>query len=600
MQRFRPYFSHLKPVWLRFTLALFAGGIASFASGFGLPFMTKEVFPLIFMDATTKKMAELPGWMHWIFTLFGQQDPTTQSIVLLACMMLPLVFVLRGVFGYINTYLINETGLCVLESIRLSVFARLQTLSLSFHQRHKEGDLLTRVMTDTFQIQTVIVRVSSDLIIQPMTLLSALAFLAYAALTDSRVFFILIALLSLPLCVLPIRWAGKKLLRKAQSLQTKVGDMTATVSENLSSQREVRAYNMQNQQVEALRGLSESFLRFQMGVIKYRYLISPVIEIVAALSISFAIFFGARHGMTLQSFIALVMALYLAYEPVKKIGSIHSLVKQGEASLNRIEEILLSHEEIVENAPAYTPEKIEGNIKLKHISFSYQKEDLPALQSVNINIPKGQTVALVGPSGAGKTTFASLIPRFYDPTQGTVLIDGYDIKTLSKNSLRSHIALVSQNPLLFRGSVYDNIRIGNPHASQQDIISAAQKAHAHDFILELPEGYDTLLGDHGEGLSGGQRQRIAIARAFLKDAPILILDEATSALDTQSESLIQKELQLLAKGRTTLLIAHRFSSIRHAQRILVFQEGRIIGDGNHETLYRDCPLYAALYDGQRK
>lgn len=600
MKKFRPYFSLLAPVKWKFIGAIIAGALAAVASGFGLPFMVDNVFPVIFSSKETGSVADVPEWMNSLIAFFGHEG-NVQAPVVVACAMLPLVFIMRGVFGYINIYFINYTGLTVLEIIRLKVFDRLQRLSLGFHQKHKEGDLLTRVMTDTYQLQTAVVRMSNDLIIQPFTLLSALGYLIYASLQDSRVFFILIALLSLPICIFPIRWVGKKMLRKAQALQEKAGDITAAVSENLSSQREVRAYNMQDQQVEEVGELGQQFLRNHMNVIKYRHLISPMVEIVAAAGISFAIYYGAQNGMTLQSFIALVMALFFMYEPVKKIGNIHSLMKQGEASLTRLEEILNSEEEIMDPKTPQSISSVRGEIDMRGVEFGYGTNEV-ILHDVNLSISAGQTVALVGPSGAGKSTFVSLIPRFYEVQKGQVLLDGLELGSLAKKDLRSQIAIVSQQPLLFRGTVKENIAIGNPKASEAEIVEAAKQANAHDFIMSLPDQYESMVGERGEGVSGGQRQRIAIARAFLKDAPILILDEATSALDTESEAQIQQELKKLAEGRTTLLIAHRFSTIRDAERILVFDKtengGEIIADGSHEELYQSCRLYKDLYDRQ--
>ncbi|MGB2560788.1 MAG: ABC transporter ATP-binding protein [Akkermansiaceae bacterium] len=596
MKRFFPYFTLLKPLRWKFIAGILAGAIAAFASGFGLPFMTKEVFPLIFRSEESGAVVQPPDWMGSLIEFFGLDPASVTAVTVFACCLLPIVFLVRGVFGYINIYLTNWVGLKVLEAIRLQVFDRLQRLSLSFHQRHKDGDILTRVMGDTAQLQTVIVRVSNDLVVQPFTLLSAVGYLVYAAVTDSKVFFILIALLSLPACIIPIRVFGKKLYRKARFLQAKTGDMTAAVAENLACQQEVRAYNMQDQQVSWVESLSQQFLRFQMGVIKYRYLISPAVEIVAATGISFAIYYGARNGMTLESFISLAIALHLAYEPIKKVGTIHSLIKQGEASLERLEDILHSDEEIKDASEPVEIKNVSGAIAMHHVTFSYG--DHVALSDINVAIDAGQTVALVGPSGAGKSTFASLIPRFYEVDRGEVTIDGVNVSAVKKKDLRQQIALVSQHPLLFRGSIEDNIRIGNPAATRDQIIEAARKAHAHEFISRQPEQYDTQVGERGEGLSGGQKQRVAISRAFLKDAPILIMDEATSALDTESEAQIQAQLQELARGRTTLIIAHRFSTIKIADRILVFDKGHIIADGPHEEIYQSCMLYKDLYDQQ--
>lgn len=600
MKRFQPYLYLLSPVKWKFIGAILAGLVAGAAGGFGLPFMIREVFPLIFRDADTGKLADAPDWLLWIMGVFGVEALESSTIVLWACMMLPCVFVIRGVFGYLNTYLINYSGLHVLEQIRLRAYDRLQRLPLAFHHKHKDGDLLSRIMTDTTQIQMAVTRIASDTIIQPATLLFALGFLVKTAVEDDGVTVILASLVSVPLCVLPIRLLGKKMLKKARHLQKKSGDMTAGLSENLASQREIRAYNMEDEQVARFEQDSIKFRGFRMKVVKYRYLISPMVEIMSAVGVGFAIYYGSKHGMTLQVFIPIISAMFVAYEPIKKLGNISANLKQAEASLERVEVILKAEDTMPDSASPKALGKVKGDVDFSGVQFSY--EGNPNLTDVSISVPAGQVVALVGPSGAGKSTFVSLIPRFYEVCEGTLKIDGTDVREVTKAELRDNIALVSQQPLLFSGTIAENILIGRPGAGEEEMIEAARHSNAHDFIMSFPDGYQTVLGQRGEGLSGGERQRVAIARAFLKDAPILILDEATSALDTESESQIQMSLNELSKGRTTFLIAHRFSSIRDAERILVFEKnengGRIIADGSHDELYQSCKLYNDLYDKQ--
>jgi len=300
--------------------------------------------------------------------------------------------------------------------------------------------------------------------------------------------------------------------------------------------------------------------------------------------------------MDLPGFMTLGTALYMSYEPIKKLGNIHSVFQQGKASVDRIEFILHAEESIPnpEN-PVACPNPTKG-ITFENVTFAYN--ELPVLHNVNLEIPAGQVVALVGPSGAGKTTFAQLVPRFYDPQGGRILLDSVPIRDFLKNDLRQHIAVVPQNPSLFVGTLEENIRIGKMDATRPEIEAAAKKAFAHDFIMGTDHGYETPVGERGDLLSGGQRQRIAIARAFLKDAPILILDEATSALDTESEAMVQQALAELVKGRTTLIIAHRFSTIKIADRILVFKQGRIVSDGSHEQLQDLDPIYQAMVGGE--
>jgi len=598
MRRFLPYYQLLKPVRLQFIVALVAGALSALATGFGLPFMLKEVFPVIFSGEVTGVRETAPEWLSNLASNFGN----TESFLLgVAVAIMPLVFIIKGVSYFISRYYINYSGLKVLESIRLKVYNKVQHLSLSFHHKSKEGDLLVRVLEDPSHIQRCVVNVASDMVVQPLTLVCAAGFLIYQSIADESALFILIGLLTVPICVLPIQYVARKILKRARNMQDKSGDMTAIVNENLASQREVRAFNLQEHQVKILEKEVSILFFLKMKVVKYGQIIQPSVEIVSAIGVAFAIYFASQKGMTLEGFIPLLMALFMCYEPIKKIGKIKSILKTGEAALDRIEEVLNSEDEILEPKQAVAYEGADGGMKFENVHFAYDDGE-PVLSDLNLTIPEGQTVALVGPSGAGKSSFVSLIPRFYDVSSGNITISGVDIKDMKKHELRSNIALVSQLPLLFRGTIGENIALGKLGASREDVIEAAKKANAHAFIMEQADGYDTHLSERGEGLSGGQRQRVAIARAFLRDAPILILDEATSALDNESEAQVQAELAKLAKGRTTFLIAHRFSSIRDAGRILVFDKtengGEIIADGTHEEIYASCALYKQLYDQQ--
>jgi len=592
MEKFVPYFSYLRPVRTKLVMGIVFGAIGGAALSAGLPFMIKKVFPVIFVNEQTGKAAAAPEWLSF----FGEEN-----VLLVACLMLPAVFLVSGVFGYLSKILLNYVGLKVLEELRLDVFERLQRLSLSFHGRQQGGELLSRVLGDTAKLQQVLSTVVSDIVVQPGALLGSVGMLIYLSLQDSNVFFMLIALMSIPLCVFPIRALGKRLAKKAQLLMAKQGDMSATVSENLASQPVVRAYLMEDMQVEKLRKETSSFVKFSMGVLKYRYLVSPSVEMVSAFGVGIAIYFGSQKGLTLESFLPLLVALYTAYDPVKKLGNLSTLIKEGEASLDRLQFILESKDEVLDPENPRELGRVKGDVSIENAEFEYDPEHV-VLKDINVHVDAGETIALVGESGAGKSTFVSLIPRFYELSKGCVKVDGVDVREVRKADLRKNIALVSQQPLLFSGTVAENILIGKPEASQEEVVEAAKNASAHEFILGLPDGYETLLGERGEGLSGGQRQRIAIARAFLKDAPIMILDEATSALDSESEALIQESLRKLSEGRTTFLIAHRFSSIRDAGRILVFAKtpdgGKIVADGPHDEIYETCSVYRSLYDKQ--
>ncbi len=566
-------------------------GIAyAVASGAGLPLMTKLVFPVLFNTGTEgTKPYEV-----WLRGLIG--GVSHETLLLVTCLWIPFIFLIRAIAGYANSYLIQLSGLRVLESIRTDMFVKLQGLPLSFYKKNRSGDLLARLMSDTDILRQVLANASSDLIKQPITLLSAFGVLIYMAFKDHSFFIALIALITVPICVTVIRTAGKRLTERARSLQKQGGNHTATLAESLQSSLEIRAYNLEERQISEFRKRVRSILSLSLKVVKYRQAISPAIEVVASGGFAAALFFGVRSGMTLEGFMTLGMALYMSYEPIKKLGAIHSRFRQGEAALERMEYILHQPDTLPDPLNPLPFVRPKQSIRFENLSFAYEAE--PVLNEVNVEIAIGQVIALVGPSGAGKSTFANLIPRFYDPQSGRITIDGIDLREFTKKDLRQHIAVVPQMPSLFSGTIAENILLGRLDATEEQIIEAAQKAHADKFILGLPRGYQTEVGERGDKLSGGQRQRIAIARAFLRDAPILILDEATSALDSESEAMVQLALAELVKGRTTFIIAHRFSTITIADRILVFQAGRIVADGNHEQLRETNPIYQSMIGGQ--
>ena len=575
IKRFGPYFSYLKPVRKQFALGLGFGLISAAASGAGLPFIIQYLVPLVTSDDKPQGMA---------------------LILLLSS--IPLAFTLRALGGFLNAYYMAYAGMHVLERLRIMVFEKIQQLPLAFFHKNNVGDLMSRVMGDTGQLQTALVKVVNSLVKEPATLVSALGFLIYLTISESEVAFMLIALATVPACVLPIRAIGTRILKKSRQAQQQAGELNNVLNENLSAVREVRAYNLETREINRFSAAVRKLFKLALKTIKYDKMLSPLIELTTAFALSFSLYVAVQRNIQPEVIAAILTALYMCYEPIKKLGGVSNTIRKAQASLDRLEYVLHTDDTVPEADNPKPLTAVTGEICFNNVTFAYDNE--VALNNVNVKIEPNQAIALVGPSGAGKSTFANLVPRFYDVIEGSVTLDGIDIRELSKADLRSQIALVSQESLLFSETIANNIRLSKPDATLDEVKEAARMAHAHDFIEAFEDGYETLVGERGSRLSGGQRQRIAIARAFLKDAPIIVLDEPTSALDAESEHQIQAALEGLSKGRTVIIIAHRFSTIQHADRIFVFDDGAIIAQGTHKELYQSNPLYTSLYDKQAK
>ncbi|NBR09650.1 MAG: ABC transporter ATP-binding protein [Opitutaceae bacterium] len=576
LRRFRPYFRYLVATRGTLSAAVFYGLLFGATSGLGLPTLVKYVFPPIF-DQSTPRL------------------PLATVMLIAACV--PLVFLLRAVSGYLNSYYVQLTGVRVLEAVRLDYFRQLQFLPLSFLQRKASGDLISRGLADTAQLQFTLSLIANDGVKQPMALLGALGFLIWQALSTDGALLVLVCLAVVPLTVLPVHYVGKKIIRRAQQMQTQLGDVSTHFVENLSAAREVRAFGLEQRELARFGRATNGLVTAQMKIVKYAQALTPAIEILSAVGIAATLIFASTHHVKWETFIAIITALYLCYEPIKKIGYLNTEMNRGAASLERLEHVLHEPLTITDPVAPVTVTQLQGHLAFQQVNFSYG--ETPALRDINVTIPAGTVCALVGPSGAGKSTLANLVPRFFEVAAGSVSIDGIDVRALRLADLRRNIALVSQEPVLFNDTIYNNLALGTPNATREAIIAAAKNAHAHEFITQLPLGYDTLVGERGALLSGGQKQRIAIARAFLRQAPILILDEATSALDSDSEAAVQDALRKLVVGKTVLIIAHRFSTIRDASMILVFDQGRIVAQGDHASLYAANALYKSLYDRQQ-
>jgi ATP-binding cassette, subfamily B, bacterial MsbA len=601
IRRYRRHFHHLRPARWHLAGGLLAGGVFALSTGAGIPVALKYLIPILFNE--TKEIDQ--EFLAFVQRHLGENY--FDHLLLIACIGLPLVFIVRGVAAMFNRYLINQSGLIILENIRLEAYERLLSLPLAFYQRNKAGDLNARLMSDTEKLRNVIVNAGGEIVKQPLTLVFSAGTLVYLCIKDRSAVFALVAMLSVPLCVVPIRLAARQLVKRSRQLAEKGGALGSVAIETLQSPLEIQAYNLQKRQKDLFGAGVREIFRLTLKTVKYQAVVNPVIEIVSVCGFVAALYFGTRQGMSYGTFTGLAAALYFSYEPLKKLSGIHALMKTGEVSLDRLEYILDAVDTVPQ--PAEPRPLPAGPLELcfENVRFAYaprpgettRPSGVPAaLVDLSLRAAPGETIALVGASGAGKSTFVTLVPRFYDPSSGRLTLGGVDLRDLDKTTLRDQVAVVPQQPLLFNASFADNIRMGRLSATDAEVEQAARRAHAHDFIAAQPLGYATMVGERGNTLSGGQRQRIAIARAFLKDAPILVLDEATSALDSESEAAIQEALRELVRGRLTFMIAHRFSSIRHATRILVFERGRIIADGPHEALYVSSPVYRELYDRQ--
>ncbi len=575
--------------WL-FLLVMGTGMVTAASSGLGIPLMVKFVFPLVFASN------QEPEVLRYIPSL-AELDRDT--LLLMACGFLPLVFAIRGISTWVNAISVALLSLRVLESLRMSVFNRIQELPIAFIESRRKGDLISRVVSDTGNVQNILTHVSNDLVKQPITCLCAVSAFIWLLFSKGQGLLFFVNILFIALAAWPIIIFGRRIAAKARLAQTGVGELNTVVQQNLETQREVRAYAMEERQIDDFRSTSENYCRNILKLVKYQRALIPLMELATSLALAFLMVRGHSCGMTLTDFLAMAAALFFAFDSLKRAGTAYNRLNESQGSLERLEEVLREPDTMPEpEHPLALPARVKGDIRFRNVSFAYTEGGQRVLREVDVHIPAGQIVGLVGPSGAGKTTFASLIPRFYDASTGSVEIDGVDVRHVTKHDLREQMALVGQQALLFTGTIAQNIALGKQNATREELERAADAAAVTPFLAAQPQGMDTPLGDGGSGLSGGQRQRVAIARAFVKDAPILILDEATASLDAESERDIQVELDKLAAGRTTLIVAHRFSTLRNAHRILVFDHGRIIGDGPHEELYTTCPLYKELYDRQ--
>lgn len=558
---------------------------------FILPYKKRLVVAIICMALSGASNVVVP-WLikDVIDKVLANKDIFTLNLIVIGILVL---FFFRGIFYFGQRYLMSYVGQKIVNDIRETLYRHLQTLSLSYFDRHKTGNIMSNLTNDVSALQSAIAGNLISFVQEAVILVGSLVsmFVLYWKLS-------ILTLVIVPMVVFTIRYFGNKLRLAGHDVQGKLADITALLEEAISGIRIIRSFNREDFEIHRFMVQNDRNFWALMETTRLTALLTPFIQFFAAIAVTGIIWYGGMSvingEMTAGALIAfLIYAINLA-NPVRRISEIYADIQKSLAAADRVFETIDTEPDVKEKPDAITLPQVKGEVEFHHVDFSYDDEH-PALIDFNLKVEPGEVVALVGPSGAGKSTVANLLPRFYDVTGGSLTIDGIDIRDVTFSSLRQQIGLVPQETMLFNASVRENILYGRLDATDEEVVAAAKAANAHDFIMEMPGGYDAMVGDRGNSLSGGQRQRIAIARAILKNPRILILDEATSALDTESEKVVQAALDRLMKGRTAVVIAHRLSTIRDADNIVVIDHGRIVEEGRHEELLAKNGLYAHLY-----
>jgi ATP-binding cassette subfamily B protein/subfamily B ATP-binding cassette protein MsbA len=552
-----------------------------------------------FSDEATYTASSGPiGW----FTAIGAADPSNlQPLAMIArlAILALVLYLLRAALTFVRSYAAHVAGWGAVADARKDIYRHLQRLSLRFYEDQKTGDLMSRMVNDSDMFETLVSHAIPD------TVVNVLMFFGVAViLMGYNVRLMLLTLVPIPLIVFAARGFTKYVRPAFRARQKELGDLNATLNDNLSGIREIKAFTRED--IEAER-IGDHISRYRDSLLRALRLMAtfhPFVQFASSLGTIVLIYFGGQlvlqETLPLEDLVAFFLYLNIFYQPVRMLSGAWENIQHAMAGAERVSDLLNEEPDVKENANAIAlPGRAHGEIELKDVSFRYV-EGQPVLEDIDLHIPEGHVVALVGPTGVGKSTLASLIPRFYDVTEGSVTLDGYDIRDLTLKSLRSQISIVLQDVFLFHGTARENILFGRPDATETEVVEAARIANAHEFITSLSDGYDTIIGERGVKLSGGQKQRLAIARAVLKDAPILILDEATSSVDTQTELLIQEALERLMVGRTTMIIAHRLSTIRSADTIVVLEGSHITQMGTHEELMAQPGLYRQLNEVQNE
>jgi len=592
MKNYLKLLKFIRPYLGLFTLASICMGFSAIFDGVSLAMMV----PLADKVLTNKKII-IPAKLPLFLSNFVDKINNTTPLALLNYMSIGIIvlFILKGLFGFFQSYLMSDIGQRVVRDIKAKLYAKFQILSLDYFTHKRGGEMISRITNDVKIVENAVSYGSTDLVYQGLQVIIffCLSMFIYAK-------FVIFIIPPLAILGYLITKVGKKLRKLSKSSQEKMADTNSILYETIMGARIVKGFNMEDYEIRKFNKINTDYYRISMKSIKRTLLLSPATEILGCMAGVLIFFLGGKDviagKISFGVFGLFLGSLLSTIRPFKKLSDVNSINQQAVAASERIYEVLDAVPSVAEPAYALELKDFKDKVVFENVWFSYGNHQV--IKDISLSVSHGSMLAIVGPSGTGKTTLLDLIPRFYDPTRGKISIDDIDIKNVTLKSLRKQIGIVTQETILFNDSIRANIGYGKPGASEKEIEQAARQANAHDFITHLSQGYDTVIGDRGMRISGGERQRIAIARALLKNPPILILDEATSQLDSESERIVQEALDRLIQGRTVFVIAHRLSTVRNAHRILVLNKGVIAEEGTHAELLGKDGLYKKLYSMQ--
>ncbi|MBX3085200.1 MAG: ABC transporter ATP-binding protein [Anaerolineae bacterium] len=571
MQSIRSLLPYLRPYrWYMLVVILSAAGIT--AMNLVNPWLVRELIQLIRTD----------------------QPATAMERVIQLAVVLVVVFIVRSVCRYLYAYLAHIMAYRFVNDLRIALYAHLQHLSARFFSENQTGELLKRVIVDTRDIEPLFAHYIPDMTVNILLLIGV-----GGILISLHPVLALLTLLPVPLLLIGTQSLSKRMRTSMREASNRLGTLSGMVQDNLTGIKEIQLFTQEQREHVRIHDASEEATGKLLYGLKMDALFRSTVELLTAMGIVIVVLFGGQAAlngqMQVEDLVAFVLYLSIFYQPITVMAQMHEILHVALTAADHVTTVLDMQPDVAEAPDCIDPQRLRGEVVFKDVGFEYNQR-VPTLHNVSFKVSPGQMLALAGPTGAGKTTIASLLPRFYDVSSGTITIDGIDVRTMSISGLRRNISMVLQDVFLFNGTILENIRYGDLTASDEDIIRASKAARAHEFITALPDGYNTHIGERGVKLSGGQKQRLAIARAVLKDAPILILDEATSAVDTETEAEIQAALNELMQGRTSIVIAHRLSTIRHADQILVLEAGRIVERGRHQELIFSNGRYQHLHE----